>query len=194
MARRSVEELYVVHFFCCFGEKLVNHLSGDQAVTHNDVANIYVAHAHFFAPSRQRPAFLRNVTRYFSNSSLSTSHRHFGTWSRKTPSDGTLIDWNLSELIVYDVPNHLDISSDIASKMPRNQPSIKTIPFTRKNAAEALRPCGPSSEARRKQAPSIKDMIPIVNATKSLLSNANLIGRVKIDGDALLLRLGHSYA
>ena len=90
--------------------------------------------------------------------------------------------------------NHLDISSDIASKMPRNQPSIKTIPFTRKNAAEALRPCGPSSEARRKQAPSIKDMIPIVNATKSLLSNANLIGRVKIDGDALLLKLGRSYA
>jgi hypothetical protein len=60
--------------------------------------------------------------------------------------------------------------------MPKNQPTAKIIPIMRKNAAEVFRNPGLFSEARSKQAPDIKDMIAITNATtKSLLSNNNLV-------------------
>ena len=53
-------------------------------------------------------------------------------------------------------------------KIPKNHPTIKTIPLMRKNAAEFLRNPGLFSEARSKQAPAIKDKIPIVKATNQV--------------------------
>lgn len=73
------------------------------------------------------------------------------------------------------------INSDIAWKMRKNQQTNKKILMMRKNAAEVFRRPGVFPEARSKQAPTIKDRTPIVNATtKLLLSKANLIGRVEL--------------
>jgi len=64
-----------------------------------------------------------------------------------------------------------DINSDIAWKIPKSHPTIKTMPLMRKNAAEFFRNPGLFSEACSKKAPAIKERIPIVNATtKSSLS------------------------
>jgi len=70
--------------------------------------------------------------------------------------------------------------------MPKNQQTIRKILTMRKNAAAVLRNPGRFSEARSRAAPTIKEMIPIVNATTGLLlSNVSLIGRVELmDGSA----------